>query len=63
MPAANYSIPANARAVIPAQAGISYPFEARKRRIPPLPIRGEDAANAAGEGIADAARGGRGAMG
>ena len=26
------------------------PLAARKRRIPPLPIRGEDAANAAGEG-------------
>ncbi len=34
----------------------SRPIEARKRRIPPLPIRGEDAANAAGEGTADGAR-------
>ena len=33
------------------------PFEARKRRPdPPLPIRGEDAANAAGEGTAVRAR-------
>ena len=40
--------------VIPAKAG-TYPIEARKRRNPPLPIRGEDAANAAGEGTADEA--------
>ena len=41
--------------VIPAYAGISPPVEARKRRISPLPIRGEDAANAAGEGTVDGA--------
>ena len=35
---------------IPAYAGMT---KARKRRIPPLPIRGEDAANAAGEGTGD----------
>ncbi len=34
------------------------PFEARKRRIPLSPIRGEDAANAAGEVL----RTGRGAL-
>ena len=55
------------RIVIPAKAGTYWkppcprkrepcPITARKRRIPPLPTRGEDAANAAGEGTAVGAR-------
>ena len=48
----------SARAPLPSfpRRRESRPIDARKRRIPPLPIRGEDAANAAGEGTADGAR-------